>query len=164
MEQLSRQYTIKARSSAALSILQTTPSRCSWSCCGRSSFSRRSCRARTCSSRAEACRPVRGRAARRPAFDDSPLLPIHLSFSTGVESLHWSGAGAAAAQPSVRDDDGSGSVGSLEGEDEAASSSCEPLKLSRIWPVLTRLMVMSLWSVGVLVASRFARQRTGTVL
>ena len=107
---------------------------------------------------------MRGRAARRPAFDDSPLLPIHLSFSTGVESLHWSGAGAAAAQPSVRDDDGSGSVGSLEGEGEAASSSCEPLKLSRIWPVLTRLMVMSLcWSVcsvGVLVASRFARQRT----
>ena len=100
---------------------------------------------------------------RADQLDDSPLLPIHLSFSTGVESLHWTGAGAAAAQPSVRDDDGSGSVGSLEGEGEAASSSCEPLKLSRIWPVLTRLMVMSLWSVGVLVASRFARQRTGTV-
>ena len=60
--------------------------------------------------------PPSQRGRRQDQLDDSPLLPIHLSFSTGVGSLHWTGAGAAAAQPSVRDDDGSGSVGSLEGE------------------------------------------------
>ena len=33
-----------------------------------------------------------------------------------VESIHWTGAAAATAQPSERDDDGGGSVGPLEGE------------------------------------------------
>ena len=48
--------------------------------------------------------------------DDSPLQPTNLSFSTGVEPMHWTGADAAASRPPERDEDDGGSVGSLEGE------------------------------------------------
>ena len=48
--------------------------------------------------------------------DDSPLLPTHLSFSAEADAEAACDTGAATSRPAQQDDDGSGSVGSLEGE------------------------------------------------